>query len=295
MNEERNINFQFVAPEKFYQHKPKTTNFIVAEISHESSAHIQDFIKHDALTILITTHGTISVNIDQEKHIIGPNTVIRTIPEHFMIFENTSPDFEGKMISVNRDLLTLTTTGFSPDTYLYIRQNPIFILTENEIEDILELFFLIKKKVKKNNTISEERVFHCLIMALYYELTGCINKRISEKHSLQLSHKENLYKKFLTLLKDNIRKEHSVSFYSDQLCLTPQYVSSVLKELSGMSANKWIDEMLLAEAKILLFSTENNIQQIADELHFPDQSSFGKFFKKMTGMSPGNYKKSKMS
>lgn len=289
MNEERNINFQFVAPENIHQHEPKTANFIVVEISNENSAHIQEFIKHDALTILITTRGTISVSIEQEKHIIEPNTVIRTIPEHFMVFENTSPDFEGKIMSVNRDLLTLTTTGFSPNTYLYIRQNPIFILTENEIEDILELFFLIKKKVRRNNTISEERVFYCLIMALYYELTECINKRITEEHNLQLSHKENLYKRFLTLLKDNIRKEHSVTFYSNQLCLTPQYVSAVLKELSGMSANKWIDEMLLAEAKILLFSTENNIQQIADQLHFPDQSSFGKFFKKNTGVSPKKF------
>jgi len=132
-------------------------------------------------------------------------------------------------------------------------------------------------------------------MALYYELTGFINKRIEERPSLLLSHKENLYKKFLNLVRSNIRKEHSVTFYANQLCLTPQYISSVLKELSGMSANKWIDEMLLAEAKLLLFSTENNIQQIADKLHFPDQSSFGKFFKKMTGMSPSNYKKYKSS
>lgn len=295
MNEVKDINFLFLEPENAHTYTVGHNSFIISEVTSTSSAPLRNFINKDALTILIIIQGTLSVTIDRDTHLVGPNMVIRTIPEQLITFENASDNFHGKIISINRDMLNLTITGFSPNSYLFIRHNPIFQLTQTEIEGILEIFNLIKKKVKISPSNFEERVFHCLIMALYFELTGCINKRMEERPSLLLSHKENLYKKFLNLLRANIRKEHSVTFYANQLCLTPQYISSVLKDLSGMSANRWIDEMLLAEAKFLLFSTENNIQQIADRLNFPDQSSFGKFFKKMTGMSPSNYKKYKTS
>lgn len=267
--------------------------FIIEEITCSSVSEMPGLAVPDSFSMLITTHGTVTVSYGRDRVVIAPRTVVRAVPENFITFEMPSIDFQAKLVSISKDMLNLTATGFSPNTYLYVRQNPIFTLTEDETEGILELFHLIKKKTESMRSATEEQVFHCLIMALYYELTGCINRQIEEKPQLVLSHKELLYKRFLTLLQENIRMEHSVTFYANQLCLTPQYISSVLKELSGMSTSKWIDGMLLAEAKTLLFSTENNIQQIANELNFPDQSSFGKFFKKMTGMSPANYKKQK--
>lgn len=263
-------------------------NLIVCEFTQESKITLEEVTSPAALTILIITQGSIQITFDQKVQTIESNSVIRTIPEHLMHFDTASPNFQGKIISINRDLLNFSTTSFSPNSFLYIRQQPILRLTDTEMADVLEIFSLIKLKSNKE---SSEKVIYCLIMTLYFELAECLDKKINERPQLILSHKENLYKKFLNLLQANIRKEHSVSFYANQLCLTPQYISSVLKELSGMTANRWIDEMLLGEAKLLLFSTENNIQQIADKLHFPDQSSFGKFFKKMTGLSPNNYKK----
>lgn len=290
----KNSQLFSIKPERNFNFVSRSENkddFIVTELNAADNFSIDSLLKPNALTVLIVTSGSIRVVFDQHNHIVEANSIIRTIPEHFIRFKETSPDFRGKAISINRDLLNLTTTGFSPTTYLYIRQHPIIELTKDEIEEFLELFHLIKKKYQRINSSVDQNVFHCLVLALYFELAGCVNKRIAEKPEILLSHKEHLYKKFLILLQENIRKEHSVTFYANQLCLTSQYISSVLKELTGMSANKWIDEMLLAEAKMLLFSTENNIQQIADKLNFPDQSSFGKFFKKMTGMSPSNYKK----
>ena len=296
MNGSENINLLFSETENgnyAYIAQNYRNNFIAEELEHDSPLLIHELIKPDALTILIITGGTATITFDQQKHEISAYSVIRAIPEHHIHFEETSSDFRGKVISVNRDMVNLTTTGFSPNTYLYIRQNPILELEQEEPKEILELFHLIKRKVQRIQSGTDEKVFYCLIMALFYELAGFINKKVEIKPQLTLSHKENLYKKFLLLLRENIRKEHRVSFYANQLCLTPQYISSVLKELSGMTANRWIDEMLLTEAKLLLFSAEDNIQQIADKLNFPDQSSFGKFFKKMTGMSPSNYKRQK--
>lgn len=272
----------------------KSNNFIVEELNHDTFYSLRDSIDLDSLAMLVVTDGSIVLTNENEKTSVGPNSVVRVIPEHLTELTEISNDFKGKLISINKNLLSLPTTSFSPNTYLYVRQAPVLELGVEEIDEVLELFYLIKKKVRKIKSTSDEKVFHCLIMALFFELNGSINRQIEQRTPITLSHKENLYRKFLILLRENIKKEHSVTFYASQLCLTPQYISSVLKELSGMTANKWIDEMLLAEAKLLLFSTENNIQEIADQLCFPDQSSFGKFFKKMTGMSPTNYRKQKI-
>jgi AraC-like DNA-binding protein len=108
-----------------------------------------------------------------------------------------------------------------------------------------------------------------------------------------LSRKEELLDGFLQLLTKHVREYHVVTFYAEKLFITPQYLSLILRELTGRSANKWIDDALITEAKILLKTPLATIQQVADTLNFSDQSTFGKFFKKHIGMSPMEYRKSR--
>ncbi len=107
-----------------------------------------------------------------------------------------------------------------------------------------------------------------------------------------LSRKEELFEQFLQLLFEHCKEQHVVTFYAEKLFITPQYLSLILKELTGKSANKWIDDALIVEAKILLKAPQATVQQVADMLHFSDQSTFGKFFKKHMGISPMEYRKS---
>jgi AraC-like DNA-binding protein len=68
-------------------------------------------------------------------------------------------------------------------------------------------------------------------------------------------------------------------------------MSSVIRSSSGKSAGEWIDERTVLEVKTLLKTTGMTIQQIADELNFPTQSSFGRYFKRIVGTSPKEYRK----
>jgi AraC-like DNA-binding protein len=86
-------------------------------------------------------------------------------------------------------------------------------------------------------------------------------------------------------------KQTSDTFYADRMCFTPKYLSKVIKENSGKSANSWIDDYVILEAKAMLKSTNMTVQQINDELNFPSQSFFGKYFKRIVGVSPKEYKR----
>lgn len=86
-------------------------------------------------------------------------------------------------------------------------------------------------------------------------------------------------------------RHRNVSYYAQKLFVSPKYLSTVIKEESRKTAGEWIDEMVLLEAKILLQNKELTIAQVADQLSFNDQSTFGKFFKNLTSHSPLDYRR----
>lgn len=99
-----------------------------------------------------------------------------------------------------------------------------------------------------------------------------------------------LLEDFLKLVRTNYKEQRGLDFYADKLCFTPKYMSSVVKQASGISAGEWIDRYIILEAKALLKSTNMTIQQIGDEFNFANQSFFGKYFKRLVGVSPKEYR-----
>lgn len=98
--------------------------------------------------------------------------------------------------------------------------------------------------------------------------------------------------RFLSLVQENYKKERFLDFYASRLEITPKHLSRTIKAQTGYTAVEWIERFVILEAKVLLKSTNLNIQQIADELNFPSQSFFGKYFKKYAGMSPKEFRNS---
>lgn len=121
-----------------------------------------------------------------------------------------------------------------------------------------------------------------------------IHMRFGRKPCLQVTERDVAeIRQFFQLIKTVIQsdKERNVSFYARQLNITPKYLSSVVKEVSGKTAAKWIDESVILEAKSLLKYSGMSIQEIAYHLNFSTQSFFGKYFKQHTGTSPSRYKR----
>ena len=99
-------------------------------------------------------------------------------------------------------------------------------------------------------------------------------------------------KSFMREVSANYKIDRSVTFYANKLCLTPKHLSGVVKEVSGKTAGEWIDNFVILEARALLKSSEMSVQEIAEYLHFANQSFFGKYFKHYVGMSPKEYRRS---
>lgn len=111
-------------------------------------------------------------------------------------------------------------------------------------------------------------------------------------HTTDMRRSEGLLKSFVDLLADNIEKETEIGFYAEKLCISKQYLASIVKEKTHVTISTVIASMRLQVAATLLRDPELTIEQIAARLSFADQSSFGKFFRKHSGMTPLNYRRS---
>ena len=106
------------------------------------------------------------------------------------------------------------------------------------------------------------------------------------------SHKRLIFEQFLKLVSENYSHQRQMAFYADKLCLSPKYLSKLVKEASGKAAPEWIDSYVLLEAKHLLKYSHISIKEIVYRLHFPNQTAFYKYFKAHTGMTPTDYRNS---
>ena len=153
----------------------------------------------------------------------------------------------------------------------------------------LEMYNLIKQELRQ-----PDYEFKKEVLQRYCEIW--ILKSVSSREGVHhpelrkpVGRKEQIFRDFLTLLEQHFTQERSISFYADRLCLTPKYLSTIVKEVSGKHGMQWIDDYVALEAKALLREGTMSVKQVSDKLNFPSQSMFGRFFKKMTGYSPKQY------
>lgn len=129
-------------------------------------------------------------------------------------------------------------------------------------------------------------VIRHLTMALFYgALVKICNRSLKNGKRASM-----ICAEFTELVRSRFAEQHKLDFYASELCITPRYLSVCVKSVTGKTPAYWIDFHILSEAKRLLRQTDRTIDRISDELGFGSQSVFGKFFKRLTGMSPSDWR-----
>lgn len=101
-----------------------------------------------------------------------------------------------------------------------------------------------------------------------------------------------LTSKFISLVQKHFKTERFLEFYANKLEVYTKHLSRTMKNVTGFTAVEWIERYVILEAKVLLKSSNLNVKQISEELNFPSQSFFGKYFKKIVGISPKDFRSS---
>lgn len=248
----------------------------------------------DAFIIGVGTEGETSVSFNLHEFRLKKDSMFIFTPKNILQV-NSQQYFKADVIAISPDFMRRINIDIKNMMPLFLKfvENPTLALTPEESRSMRGMIAQIERETRGPETHFSFDIVSGLIAATIYKVGDIMYHYLAEHPEGQNnSHNraEEYFKQFTHLLGEYFREERSVGFYARQLCITPKYLTTLIKRISGQSVSEWIDNYVILEAKTLLKYSTMSIQEIAYYLNFPNQSFFGSYFKRNTGMSPSQYK-----
>mgnify|MGYP002560152514 CR=1 FL=1 len=246
----------------------------------------QPFI-FDGLLVNICTKGTARIKIDYIEYRVSANDMLIILPRHICSILECSVDFEIRIILVSLEFTCSLQLTPDFDLLKRVEIEPCVHLDKCQLEDMLKIHSIITRH-NGNDELSRQ-IQDTLIRSILLLTVSSFGKT-GQTAGKARSRQETMTVNFFSLLIGSGGKERKVSHYADKLCISPKHLTTVVKQVTGHSAQSWINEVAVIEARRHLKTTDMTIRQISDKMHFQSSSSFVRFFRKHTGTTPLKYR-----
>ena len=245
----------------------------------------------DGFSAIIMASGSAVVAIDTEEYEVVPDTIVFFSPDRVIRTVASTSDAAAYFVACSKSFINEIQIDLSASLPVYMRfgKQPCLRVTPQDTHEIRQVFQLIKTILASDKEHYRQEIIRCLFTAVFYIITE-LNMR-EQKNTVKLGRGEVIFEEFMELVRQYSKQERNVRFYARRLNITPKYLSTVSKDVSGKTAARLIDEAVILEAKSLLRYSGMSIQEIAYHLNFSTQSFFGKYFKQHTGNSPSRFKR----
>lgn len=256
-------------------------------------------VRFDGYILFFLKKGHFSLDINLNTYDIHENSLLVVVPGNIVKLsaykEDHIGDAELLFALVSREFLSSIRFDFNKVFQDSIRvwKNPCITLQGEEL-DLAEDYFNLTRKILSSRQDNKREITGSLLTSFTYVTLGLWTQRLASappEESASSARVNQVFERFLALVTEYHNEQRGVAFYADKLCLTPKYLSKLVKMSSGRSAPDWIDSYVILEAKNLLKYSDKPIKEIVYLLHFPNQSVFYKFFKAHTGQTPSEYRK----
>ena len=231
--------------------------------------------KNTPMAILMCTDGEAGFIIENREYtiakrqilIFGPHTIVERI--------NKVREFKGGILYINERTLFDNIDNIIWENAFTLGQHPVITLNSTTQGYRAEVIALLLR---------------AMILELMHEVRNT-DMQIETPGKSLIRQGDILFKRFIALLTSTEIKPRMVTWYAQELCVTPKYLSTTCKNVSGKSANTWINEFVVRDIHRLLKYSDRSIKEICDYLEFPNLSFFGKYVKAHLGHSPKEYRK----
>ena len=248
----------------------------------------------NALIIGVGTEGETSLMSNLQEFRLKKDSLFIFSPKHILQVQSNNR-FKAHLIVIAPDFLkriNIDTKRMMP-LFLQFGSLPCMELTQAESQSLRSFISMVEQELKGSETDFSSEIIGGLIAATIYKVGDILTHYLTEHPEVDSpihNRAEEYFRQFTELLGEHYKHERSVGFYARQLCITPKYLTTLIKRISGKSVSEWIDNYVILEAKTLLKYSNMSVQEIAYYLNFPNQSFFGSYFKRNAGMSPSQYK-----
>lgn len=229
--------------------------------------------------ILRITSGTATYQINMVDYYVDAFTIVGVPAESIVMITDYSDDFNLQAMSI-KDL---------QEQYTF--DNVWTMHLDNDDWQRMSAYVSLIWQVVHKREFSMDTVRH-LQMAMLNDLRNIDVTTQKNSPVPCLTRVQRTFSEFVKLVNKFGCREHRIPFYADKLFVTPNHLSTLVKQQSGETASQWINRAIILEAKVLLRHSDLKNYEIAERLNFPNASFFNKFFRKQTGQTPLEYKES---
>lgn len=173
---------------------------------------------------------------------------------------------------------------------IHLMRQPILHLTEEAMERVRLNYELLSLRLRQPQHTFRREALVASLQAAYFDVCDLLRRQGIGVQPTSVR-AFSIFEQFIRILSKEYVRHRDVSWYANELTITSKYLSDAVKVVSGRTASSWINVFVITEIKSMLRNTDLNIKEIAEELHFPNQSLLGKYFRKYAAMTPSEYRK----
>lgn len=244
---------------------------------------------------IICLEGEAEVDINYVTYKVERNSVLTLAPLDIATLKSRSDDFSGKVLLLPHTLFAPIIMSLDISFFKDIQRRPVVNFNGKFLEMVLKLFSLLEN-AKELLSYDDFKAFTEKIVLSLFVLQKGILKNIKEPQSAQPSidvRKNELFRKFIVEIVASHTKSREVLYYANELGMSSGYLNEICNYVSNHSAKEIIDSAVVTRLKYELSYTAKSIQEITDEYNFPSQSYFSRYFKRITGVTPSCFRKSR--
>ena len=265
-------------------------------VGHHERSHIsffEDPIRIDAIAFVICTKGSLECSCNFKDYKIEEGSLLLLQPQSLIDARTDSIEHEGYTIILDQEYLKECnfSVGRFTSLMLQLSDQPHVKLTPEELSRLINAIKLLDALIGEQiDSPFREDVIRAMVETTMYLICENFSTHLKNESNNRISRQESYFRQFMQELSLHYTERKGVTFYAEKLCISPRYLTTIVRRISGMTVTDWMDRYLIKEAKYLLKYSEMSIQEIAYQLSFSDQSFFGKYFRLHVGMSPTAYR-----
>ncbi|GAA4339018.1 helix-turn-helix transcriptional regulator [Mucilaginibacter gynuensis] len=240
---------------------------------------------------IFLTGGSGYMKVGSELYTMHPGEILFVPAGQVFSFEayNESKFNKGYLCNFSSELLLgrfSQSELYKDFEFLNVWGNPA---VKPDAETAANIHYILKRMLTEYSRygLSTIDIIQAYLIAMLCE----VNKAYQPLFKNSIGTAVAITNKFKELLFKHITNHHLVTDYASMLNISPNHLNKTVKKVTGRSPSKWIDEAIVAEAKILLTQSDFTISEICAEVGFDDASYFSRLFKKHEGVSPTKFRK----
>jgi AraC-like DNA-binding protein len=246
--------------------------------------------KIEKVTQIVITSGHLSCIVDFRHYSLKAPAVALLLPGQVIEMLEVDDEFAGAGMMISVQFTDSLNLPVSLSERLFLRNTQFYSISEEAIDAYMSCYKQVASIIKQEDNPYREQIIRHLFSAYYYGFGYYVHS--TQPTATTMTNQEEICDRYIRLVAEHFKRQRDIGFYADKLCISNKYLSTLLKRNTGKTALEWIEMYVVLYAKSCLASTTMTIQQISDELDFPSQSVFGKYFKRVEGVSPKEYRQS---